>query len=137
MKITRDVVTDLWPLYVAKEASADSHALIDEFLAQDPEFARLIRANGMAEMLAPAKLDVKPDAEMKIFLAARRSLLFRQLNLPLFLAMLFSCFAFGRIVSDTSFDVSPRNFIVVASIAAVCWITFFVQLILRLKRMTR
>jgi hypothetical protein len=45
------------------------------------------------------------------------------------LAIMFSCFAFGRIVSDTSWDVSPKTFIITASIAAVFWIAFFVSLI--------
>ena len=34
MKITRDVVTDLWPLYVAGEASPDTQALVMRFLRQ-------------------------------------------------------------------------------------------------------
>ena len=42
--------------------------------------------------------------------------------------MLFSALAFGRIVSDTSWDVSPRNFIVTAAIATCFWIAFFVTL---------
>jgi hypothetical protein len=46
----------------------------------------------------------------------------------LHLAVLFSALAFGRIVSDTSWDVSPRNFIIVAGIAACFWIAFFVTL---------
>ena len=50
-------------------------------------------------------------------------------NSMLFLAMLFSGFAFGRIVSDTSWDVSPRNFIITASIAAVFWVAFFARLL--------
>jgi len=33
-------------------------------------------------------------------------------------ALVFTCIAFGRIVSDTSFDVSPRNFFVTATVAA-------------------
>jgi len=41
MKITRDVVYDLLPAYFAGEVSADTRALIDEFLATDPEFARM------------------------------------------------------------------------------------------------
>ena len=41
MKITRDVVYDLLPAYFAGEVSADTRALIDEFLASDPEFARM------------------------------------------------------------------------------------------------
>ena len=41
MKITRDVVYDLLPGYFAGEVSADTRALIDEFLTTDPEFSRM------------------------------------------------------------------------------------------------
>jgi len=44
------------------------------------------------------------------------------------LALIFSGLAFGRIVADTSWDVSPRNFIVTASIAGVFWVAFLVTL---------
>jgi hypothetical protein len=43
--------------------------------------------------------------------------------------MLFSCLAFGRIVSDTSWDVSPVNFIVTAAIAGAFWVAFFTRLV--------
>ena len=36
MKITRDVIYDLLPAYFAGEVSADTRALIDEFLTTDP-----------------------------------------------------------------------------------------------------
>jgi hypothetical protein len=45
------------------------------------------------------------------------------------LALISSGLAFGRIVSDTSFDVSPRNFIVTAAIASGFWIAFLVTLV--------
>ncbi len=41
MKITRDVIYDLLPGYFAGDVSADTRALIDEFLVTDPEFARM------------------------------------------------------------------------------------------------
>jgi anti-sigma factor RsiW len=41
MKITREVIYDLLPAYFAGEVSADTRALIDEFLTTDPEFARM------------------------------------------------------------------------------------------------
>jgi len=41
MTITRDVIYDLLPGYFAGEVSADTRALIDEFLETDPEFARM------------------------------------------------------------------------------------------------
>jgi hypothetical protein len=42
--------------------------------------------------------------------------------------MVFTCLAFGRIVSDTAWQVSPRNFIATAAVAAVFWVAFFVAL---------
>jgi anti-sigma factor RsiW len=41
MKVTRDVIYDLLPSYFAGEVSADTRALIEEFLATDSEFARM------------------------------------------------------------------------------------------------
>ena len=50
MKITRDVIADLWPLYVDGSVGADSRALIEEFLKEDPQWAQALRqgreANG-------------------------------------------------------------------------------------------
>jgi hypothetical protein len=41
MKITRDVITDLLPLYHSREASEDTRALVEDFFQQDPEFEQL------------------------------------------------------------------------------------------------
>ena len=43
MNVTREVITDLLPLYFSGEASADTHAMVEEFFRQDPEFAHLAR----------------------------------------------------------------------------------------------
>lgn len=43
MEITRHVISDLWPLYESGEAHDDTRRLIDEFLEDDGEFAKLIR----------------------------------------------------------------------------------------------
>jgi hypothetical protein len=42
MKVTRDVIYDLLPGYFANEVSGDTRAIVDEFLQQDPEFARMM-----------------------------------------------------------------------------------------------
>ena len=44
MNVTREVITDLLPLYLADEASADTRKLVEEYFEQDPEFARLARS---------------------------------------------------------------------------------------------
>src|SRR4029077_7540453 len=43
MNITRDVINDLWPVYAAGEASADTRLLVEEFLRQNPEVAGLLQ----------------------------------------------------------------------------------------------
>jgi hypothetical protein len=45
--------------------------------------------------------------------------------------MVFTCLAFGRLVADTSFDVSPLGFIATAVVAACFWVAFFVVLFRR------
>jgi hypothetical protein len=123
MNITRAVVLDLWPAYAADEASADTRALVDEFLRQDPDFARQLREDVLTGVPAPP---IPPDTEVKALSRARRRLGgYRSL---LLLALVFTCQAFARIVSDTSWDVSPRRFIATAAVAAAFWIAFLVSL---------
>ncbi len=123
MKVTRDVIMDLWPAYVAGEASADSRALIDEFVRNDPEFGEELRRP--ADMV-PASPLLPPDLEAEALTRTRQKL--RGYRPLLLLALVFTGLAFGRIVSDTAWQVSPRNFIATASVAAVFWVAFFVAL---------
>ena len=43
MNITRDVILDLWSTYEAGEASPDTKALVEGYLRQDLELARILR----------------------------------------------------------------------------------------------
>ena len=76
MTVSRDVIVDLLPLYLAGEASPGSTKLVDEYLAQDPDFAGEVRrqqANAFGVSPVP-----RPDLELialhrtKRMLAARR-----------------------------------------------------------------
>lgn len=42
MMVTRDVIYDLLPSYFAGDATPDTRALVDTFLRDDPEFARML-----------------------------------------------------------------------------------------------
>lgn len=125
-RVTRDVITDLWPLYAAGEASADSRTLIESFLQDDPEFARTLHELEGERLPRPDVPVLAPNEELKTLTRLRRRI---RGPVPLLMfAMIFSCFAFGTLVSDTSFDVSPRRFIVTALIAVFFWAAFLVQL---------
>jgi len=126
LNITRDVVADLWPIYEAGEASADTRALVDEFLAGDPAFAQTLRtapALGSATVAVP--VETKLAALKRTSDLVRGNSWLRGLRL---FALVFTIFACSRIISDTSWDVSPRIFIVDATIAVVSWALYCVLL---------
>lgn len=53
MTVTREVIQDLLPIYLAGEASADTVALVEEFFQQDPDLARAVetlRAKPLPEL---------------------------------------------------------------------------------------
>jgi anti-sigma factor RsiW len=126
MNVTRQVIADLWPAYAAGEASPDTRALVEAFLQQDPEFAKVLQDQGVERLLQPAAPPLPADHEARALRRTKR--LLHGWDWTLFLAILFSCFAFGRIIADTSWDVSPVNFIIVASIAAAFWLAFLVRI---------
>jgi hypothetical protein len=123
MNVTRPIIVDLWPVYLSGEASIETRALVEEFLRGDPDLAQQLRREPVLPSVA---VPLSPDHEVRALAATRR----RLAGFPwlLFLAIMLSMTAFGRIVSDTSWDVSPRNFILAASMAAACWTAYFVSL---------
>ena len=126
--ITRDIIADLYPLYLSGDASPDSRRIVETFLNEDPEFAlSLTETEARRDPLgAHTPPPLPPDHELKTLDRVKRRLSGPILVLQL--AIMSTCLAFGRIVSDTSFDVSPRKFIVTAVIAFCFWVAFFVKL---------
>jgi len=135
MNVTREVITDLWTIYAAGEASTDSVALVEEFLAKDHELAAALKDNAADQLAASRVSRLSPSIEARALSRTKR--LLHPFNWLFFFAVLFSCFAFGRIISDTSWDVSPRNFILTAAIALCFWVAFFGRSVWMLQRTLR
>jgi hypothetical protein len=78
MKVTRDVITDLLPAYLANEASSDTQSLVEEFFKQDPEFAGIVKDKKNEEMLrqAPA-MPLPENHERETLIRARNMLKWR------------------------------------------------------------
>lgn len=72
MNVTRNVVKDLLTLYLAGEASADTRALVDEYLKTDPELARELEASRAGDLGLP---DTRPPNAEKQALDETRQLL--------------------------------------------------------------
>ena len=70
LEVTRDVVSDLWPLVRAGEASAGSRQLVDEFLVHDEAYAASLKESEMPPKTLPS-LRLSPDAERRLLDEAR------------------------------------------------------------------
>jgi hypothetical protein len=74
MTISRGIIDDLYPLYAAGEASADSRALIEEYLAGNPDAA--------ASLKEPVKLPpVEPPPDLEVRALKRTSRLLEEKSL--------------------------------------------------------
>jgi hypothetical protein len=71
MKVPRDVILDLLPLYLAGEASAATRQLVEESLREHPDLERLSREQTVTPREAPGPA---PEVELRALLRARRLL---------------------------------------------------------------
>lgn len=72
MNISRDVIKDLIPVYLAGDASADTQALVESYLETDPELAGDVKAARGTSLGLPATRT--PTAEKQALEATRQLL---------------------------------------------------------------
>ena len=74
MEITRDIILDLLPLYLADEVSADTRALVEGYLETDPQLANIARRSRLPEEIP---VPLTREDQMAAYEEARR-LMFRR-----------------------------------------------------------
>lgn len=90
MEITRNVIQDLLPLYLAGEASADTAALVETYLETDPELAKIAEqaaTTGLAEVPTP----LSKENAMETYKKANQWMVIRTLGLAVIIAAVFLC----------------------------------------------
>ena len=81
MEVTRDVILDLLPLYLADEASADTKALVAGFLEKDPELADIAKESASIELPAVAPHTLTQEDMMKAYKEAKQYMFWRTIIL--------------------------------------------------------
>ena len=128
MNVTKDIINDLLPLYMANECSADTRALVEEYLLQHPQQAeelRRITDTPVPGAVPPAKgLD-----ELRAFREARRRL--RRRSWLMALAIFFSVapLSFASVGGHSSWMLrdAPGTALIYASIGVLFWILYAVE----------
>ena len=71
MEISRNVILDLLPLYIADEASPETRALVDEYLEGDPELANIVQKLSNSEVLKDVPIPITKEHEMEAYEEAK------------------------------------------------------------------
>jgi len=77
MEVTRDVVLDLLPLYLADEVSPDSRRLVEAYLLTDPTLAKLAERSGSLELEQETPVPLTMEDKMEAYKDAKRWLFWR------------------------------------------------------------
>jgi hypothetical protein len=72
--ISRNVILDLLPAYIAGEASEESRVLVEEFARNDLKIAEMIRTGKLESTEIAPEVTVPADLEMKTMKRIRRSI---------------------------------------------------------------
>ncbi len=72
MEITRDVILDLLPLYVADEVSVDTRALVERYLETDPELANIAEQSAAMALSEETPIPLTKEDEMEAYEEAKR-----------------------------------------------------------------
>lgn len=91
MEITRNVIIDLLPLYIAGEASEDTQTLVEAYLHNDLQLAKIAEHSASLEgrALEAAPTPEKSDNEMEAYKEARRIINQRTVVWAVILAVIF------------------------------------------------
>jgi hypothetical protein len=72
MEITRNIILDLLPLYLANEVSADTRALVEKYLETDSELANVAKQLAAMEKPKDIPAPISQDDKMNAYRKARR-----------------------------------------------------------------
>ena len=91
MEITRDVILDLLPLYLANEVSADTRAIVETYLETDPELASIAEQSASTELPEDIPIPLRKEDRMEAYKEAKRLMFLRTIVLAVTIAMPIMC----------------------------------------------
>jgi len=91
MEITRNVILDLLPLYLAGEVSADTRTLVEKYLETDPELADVAERSAALELPEDIPVPLTEEDKMQAYREAKRFMFLRTVILALTISFTVLC----------------------------------------------
>jgi hypothetical protein len=89
-ELTRDVILDLLPLYLAGEVSEDTARLVRKYLESDPELAEIVQEGAEFSLLEEIPVPMTKEKNMEKFIETKKWLMTRTILLNLIMAVSFA-----------------------------------------------
>jgi ferric-dicitrate binding protein FerR (iron transport regulator) len=128
MNVTKEIINDLIPLYVANECSPDTRALVDEYLQRNPQQTEEIR-RAMETSIPEAAPSAKNLDEVRSFREARRRL--RRRSRVMAFAIFFSLAPFSFVWTSGRvwwlMREAPASAGVYAALGVVFWVIYAME----------
>ncbi len=127
MNITKDVITDLLPLFVSDECSSDTKKLVDEYLKEHPEFAEQIKKFSHNPLPDAIPRRLNKEEELKTLAKTQRLLKWRTWSMAFAIFCSLAPFSVLHTGGKTYwlFLESPMSASIYAVFAVLFWIGYF------------
>ncbi|HKI52835.1 MAG TPA: hypothetical protein VJ987_01830 [Anaerolineales bacterium] len=80
-EVTKEVILDLLPMYLAGEVSAETAALVKKYLEADPELAETAKEMAKADSLNKVPIPFRKETAMESYQEAKKWMTIRILGL--------------------------------------------------------
>ena len=128
MTITKDIIADLFPLYLEKECSSDTKALVEEYFQQNPQDAQDLHRIATTSLPGGAPAAKNLD-ETRSLREARRVV--RRRSWVLGFAIFFSLAPFSVLHTEERtywlLREAPGTALIYGALALACWIAWMVM----------
>ncbi|MBN1316648.1 MAG: hypothetical protein JXA42_14315 [Anaerolineales bacterium] len=92
MKINKNVIIDLMPLYLANEASDDTRVLVEEYLKTDPELAKMVEQSETFNLSENSPIPLTQEDEMEAYQKAKQAILLRTFIMAMIISIILMAF---------------------------------------------
>ena len=99
MEITKNVILDLLPLYLADEVSEDTRTLVEKYLDTDKELADLAKQSAAVELPGDVPVSLTEEDKMKTYKKTRWLLFLTIIILSILIALILGATFYAFFVS--------------------------------------
>ena len=100
MEITRNVILDLLPMYLADEVSEDTRTLVTEYLKSDSELAEIAEKSVALDLPKDIPMPLNKEDQMEAYKEAKRYMFWRTVVLGVIVSVtIISFLAFAALAA--------------------------------------